>query len=313
MAAAVKASGPADARIPCPLCGGLIHPIAGRCKHCKGDVGATRSARPAAATSLPALQGGGHVQPYVGNANVQAPHPANAHMAVPIAMRVDEAIQTILPPRPTGTMRAPAPPTWRSWPVVVIAIAVLAIITAVILMVWPASTAAKADAKMLAPPPAPERMETNPVPPSGNGPQGGLDPWKAPNGAAPDPSTPPAVPDPSNPMADLDDNDVDPPNLADPHRDPLGGFSSQKMLGLMGAIAKHACDRLESCPNAADPMVRSACDVGRLAFPNAPPPSCSAAQRCLAKIDALPCDDIDPNITMGMVQGVQDCIEAMRC
>jgi hypothetical protein len=31
-------------RVPCPLCGGPVHPIAGRCRHCRGDL--TRVARP---------------------------------------------------------------------------------------------------------------------------------------------------------------------------------------------------------------------------------------------------------------------------
>jgi hypothetical protein len=54
MAAATR-PGPAEARVPCPLCGGLIHPIAGRCKHCKGDLREYRSTRPAAGATLPAL------------------------------------------------------------------------------------------------------------------------------------------------------------------------------------------------------------------------------------------------------------------
>ena len=29
---------PMDARIPCPVCGQEIHPVAGRCKHCKTDL-----------------------------------------------------------------------------------------------------------------------------------------------------------------------------------------------------------------------------------------------------------------------------------
>src|SRR5215510_7929017 len=65
--------GPADARVPCPLCGGLIHPIAGRCKHCKGDLSALRSTRPAAAATLPALN-----QPPATRAAAPAPAPAPA-------------------------------------------------------------------------------------------------------------------------------------------------------------------------------------------------------------------------------------------
>jgi len=324
MAAAAKAPGPADARIPCPLCGGLIHPIAGRCKHCKEDVSATRSSRPAAAPLPSLLASGAPAQPYLGNgyanghtnghAEAVKSHPANAHLAVPIAMRTEES-QPILPPRPTARMQASgtSQATWKSWPVVVIGIAVVAIIVAVILMVWPAGGATKADAKTLAPPPAPERMDTNPSPSTGNGPQGGLDPWSNKGGAAPDPAPTQPPHDPAVP--DIDQIDPpDDPGLANPFRGGRGGgLSSQATLGLMTAIMKHTCDRLASCPNANDPTIKMMCDAGRLAVPNAPTPTCSAAQRCLSKIDALPCDDLDPASTLGMIQGVQDCIEAMSC
>jgi hypothetical protein len=318
MAAAAKAPGPADARIPCPLCGGLIHPIAGRCKHCKEDVSATRSSRPAAAP-LPALQGGaqpalysygaGHTNGH-GNGHVRAKtHPANAHMAVPIAMRtpLEDASQPILPPRQTSRMQASgttAPPaSWKSWPVVVIGIAVVAIIVAVILMVWPPGGATKADAKTLAPPPAPERMDTNPTPATPP-PSSADDPWKANPGAAPDPA--PSQPHAQPTVPDIDD--IQPPNLSDPFR----GGGNSNMLGMTSAILKRACDRLATCPTADDTM-KTFCEAGRLALPNTPPPSCSAAQRCLAQVDALPCDDLDAATAMGMMQGVQDCIEAMRC
>lgn len=327
MAAAAKAPGPADARIPCPLCGGQIHPIAGRCKHCKGDISATRSSRPQAAAALPALQASAPPQPIYyasggnGHANGQAKpsHPANAHMAVPIALRtpVEDQSQPILPQRPTARMEASgtaAPATWKSWPVIVIGIAVIAIIFAVILIMWPAAAATKADAKTLAPPPAPERMDTNPLPSSGNGPSGSIDPWSNKNGAAPDPapSQPPGKPS----VPDIDD--IQPPDLADPFRGGGGGIggniNSQAAIALMSAIVKHSCDRLATCPNGSDPTVKMACDASRLALPNTPPPTCSAAQRCLSKIDALPCDDLDPQMTLGMVSSFQDCIEAMtRC
>ena len=311
MAAAAKAPGPADARVPCPLCGGLIHPIAGRCKHCKGDVSATRSSRPAAAASLPALQVGGN-----GHGSGHAPvksHPANAHLAVPIAMRAQvEESQPILPPRQTSRMQAgahPRPSSWKSWPVVVIGIAVVAIIVAVILMVWPPSGTTKADAKTLAPPPAPERMDTNPSPSTGNGPSGSIDPWKNNPGAAPDPA--PSQPQAPPSVPDVDQ--IDPPNLADPFRGGGGGLNANAAVGLMNALLERTCDRLAKC-GGSDDMYKSACDMARLTLKSAPPPpTCAAAQRCLSRVDAMPCDDLDPTTTMGMIQGVQDCIEALRC
>jgi hypothetical protein len=298
MAAAAKAPGPADARIPCPLCGGLIHPIAGRCKHCKGDVGSTRSSKPAQ-VALPALHGGasnGH-----SNGHAVKQHPANAHMPLPLAVRspADEASQVILPPRQTGRMAATgtasSQASWKSWPVVVIGIAVLAIIAAVILMVWPHNDSTKADAKTLAPPPAPERMDTNPLPP-----QGSIDPWK---------NTPSPPAQPSPPSADPD---PDPPNLADPFRDP-GPNSADKMAAMMGAVMKHACDRLQQCPNASASDVQTLCALGQMTAPASPAPTCSAARRCLAAVDALPCDDIDQTAAMKLMTSAQDCLEAISC
>src|SRR5262245_22573179 len=134
MAAAARsgpsdASGPRearDARIPCPLCGGLIHPIAGRCKHCKADLSAYRAARPAASAPLPALQPG----PTAGN---------GAAGPVAHAVAIPPAAQTVSP-RPGRAATAPrAGSAWRSWPVVVIVIATMAIVAAVVLMIWPAA------------------------------------------------------------------------------------------------------------------------------------------------------------------------------
>ena len=39
----------ASVRVPCPLCAKPIHPIAGHCRHCGGDVVGKVSAKPAPA------------------------------------------------------------------------------------------------------------------------------------------------------------------------------------------------------------------------------------------------------------------------
>src|SRR4051812_24490750 len=145
-----EASGPEarDARVPCPLCGGLVHPIAGRCKHCKADLGAYRAARPAASTPLPALH----------PAASGAPGPTAHAVAVP------PAAQAILPSRPPrASTRQPAGSAWRSWPVVVIVVAMMAIVAAVVLMVWPTGRG-QPGKHTLQPPPAPERMDPQPPP-----------------------------------------------------------------------------------------------------------------------------------------------------
>lgn len=317
MAAAARAPGPADARIPCPLCGGLIHPIAGRCKHCKGDLSALRAARPAAAATLPALASPQH--PYVSAAAAPAASPyaplpaaaapvgfANAYRAVVAPARGDDS-QPILPPRQTGRMPAPAPrASWKSWPVIVIALAVVAIVTAVVLMVWPPG-GPKANAGNLAPPPAPERMDTNPLPQGGGGPQGSLDPWNDRNGAAPGQDDPaPTRPTPPTTPPDIDD--IPAPST----RDPFASMGKNPM-DLVGTIMDRACTRLASCPTFSSTM-RATCDLMKQVYP-AQPPTCAAAQRCLARFDSvLTCDgDLDAAAVFAMLNGMDDCAEALRC
>src|SRR5205814_5764562 len=114
MAATARPPGLGDARVPCPLCGGLIHPVAGRCKHCKEDLSTFRAGRPQAAATLPALNGHTITAP----ATLHAPPPVvaaqtNGYMptsgngtngqstitAAPIAIQARDGSQPILPPR----------------------------------------------------------------------------------------------------------------------------------------------------------------------------------------------------------------------
>src|SRR5690348_16849967 len=106
---------PGSGRVPCPLCGGLIHPVAGRFKHCKQDLVAHRGARPAAAAPLPAILG-------APGAPATSREPARAR----------EAAGMVLPVGPTGTAVAPPRAAWRSWPVLAIAVATVAIIVAIV-------------------------------------------------------------------------------------------------------------------------------------------------------------------------------------
>jgi hypothetical protein len=309
----------------CPVCGGLIHPIAGRCKHCKTDLSAFRAQRPQAAAQLPALaqraepppphpqaqavippsapeafNGNGHSAP-----TSQAPSPwapPSAHHAFqaenpqpvsPAQLAQEAAQQAILPPRPSGMswthMQRQAPPrsAWRSWPMVVIILAMIAIVTAVVIMVWPTSSRADVDKKgALEPPPAPERMDMKPTTPT------------------PPPPKAPTADDPWGPSGQITPGKIDP---LDPTA-PSGGANSDAMAKV---AMRHLCDRMSQCSNVGS--LQSLCN----AMPNAAPPSCAAAQRCLEHIDTISCststDDDAFQVLTTVMTKVPDCMDALRC
>jgi hypothetical protein len=306
--------GPSDARVPCPQCGGLVHPIAGRCKHCKADLSSYRSARPAASTPLPAL----HQAAASGHAHPHAPSPHAIAHAVTLPGPAPES-RAVLPPRPTGSFPTAAPGrgTWRSWPVMVIALAAAAIVAAVVLMVWPEATRREGK-RALPAPPAPERMvpqspppEPSPAPPARAG-QGQADPWSQNDRAAPArpsaPAAPSQVPD--------DDTDPDDDAQAAPRAPAQGRWQDPSAVGntmVVFAMANHLCRKAASC-GVDDPMLRNMCDT--IARNPDPPLTCAAAERCLRQIDAMSCatsqsDDFSQLPTL--IAQFRDCADAVRC
>lgn len=290
MAAAARPPGVSDARVACPLCGGQIHPIAGRCKHCKQDLAAHRGARPQAASPLPALAGTGN--------------------AAPVPVPAAES-QPILPPRPTGRQITAQPEPrrlWRSWPVYVIILAGIAIVGAVGVMVWP--TSSRADKHVLTPPPAPERMDTNPMPPQA--PKADNDPWGPPHAQlAPQPQmpsprrTPDPLPDLKDPWSDDDVLGVD------PFATPRGALGGANAAGLAVALGKHMCERIAKCGTSS--MMSSLC-TAYAQLQALPTPSCPQAKRCLDHVDNLSCTDAaDMFSPWEVMQQVQDCVDAMKC
>jgi hypothetical protein len=270
-----------DARVACPFCGGPIHPVAGRCKHCKEDLNATRGARPAAQAPLPPLNG------HHASGIVATPAPSPMPIAVREAMF---ASAPILPPRPTG--RSVAVPSHtsalRSWPVIVIGIAAIAIIAAVAIMVWPPAkpdhtSRGQQQQRELQPPPAPERMDSDPLPPSQPQPQA-RPPASDLHGQAEPRHTPdplPVAPAPRNTDPD------------DPFSSANGGLSGLSLKGIAGAdmmmaVMGHACARLKACPDP-DESVRDMCDMFSSYSGVAKAPDCDAAKQCLDLIDKLDC------------------------
>jgi hypothetical protein len=284
------------------LCGGLIHPVAGRCKHCKEDLTQFRAGRPQAASALPALNG----KP-AGTTNGTNGHIAAA--AVPVMLTKQES-QPILPPRTTARSMPAAGPrhsVWRSWPMMVIVLAVIAIVAATVIMVMPQGGKHK-DGKMSAPP-APERMETNPLPD-----KSALDdPW---GGAKVDPN--PAQPAPTPKAPDPDDDDIW-GGTAGGGGGVLGGGGAGG-LGTAGAnfmitALDHACKKLKSCPDVDQSSLTSVCEA--VAMMPKPPKSatasCPSAQKCLDSIDHLSCSDANQASPHSVFTMFNDCMEATQC
>lgn len=332
MAAAVRPD-PSDARVPCPLCGGLIHPIAGKCKHCKADLTAYHAARPSANAPLPALSPApgtnGHANERV-NERVNA-HTAHAPAALVVPMPVaatHDASQRVLPPRPSdqGYAAKPTASGWRSWPMLVIFLATVAIVIAVVLMVWPAGRRALDGKRAITPPPAPERMQTDPeiqTPLPVPVPQ--VRPAPPPTGSTQDPwmgqVDPPPPATGAGPLdTDIDDSDdlgglTDP--LASPHPPPADPALPRVQINGRGMMVlllmAHICRKAIQC-SPDDPMAQRTCDVlaGR---PSAPPVDCPAAESCFQQIDTMSCGTLAANLSQlnSFVMQFRDCVDALGC
>jgi len=299
-------------RVPCPQCGGLIHPIAGKCKHCKADLTSYRAARPAANAPLPSLG-----QPAMGQpAMLGNGHPPDAPIAHAVPLPL--AARTVLPQRPSGRARTAQPATsaWRSWPMVVIVVAMLAIVAAVVLMMWPSSHG-RDGKRALQPPPAPERMDTQtpPVTPKVDAPQphaavpAPQDPWAQPVPRVDPPPAPGAQADPSS------TDDDDPPAVIDPFASPRPrGHRARAAFGGMIELAmtQRICRKLVQC-GTSDATLRTTCEA-IANMPAAPPTRCPAAERCLRHIDAMGCSSQPDALQLGMLlMQFRDCAEAERC
>ena len=259
---------------------------------------------------------GGRRDPFPGGRRDPEPAQPSLIQAVaaagPIPLAIQGASDTalpILPPRPTHRFPATAPrASWKSWPVIVIILAVIAIVTAVILMVFPPGGIKDAGERG-PPPPAPDRMDTNPTPSTPRQPPStSPDPWSRGGTAPTTPTTPPAV---------APDIDIDDPDLTDPTatRDPFsrrgGGFPPSTQM--LYSMVKHACTRLATC-GAVNTQTKQLCDRFG-SFPSVTPPSCAAATRCLRNIDEMSCDLAidDPMKLLQLKDKFTDCTDAMRC
>ncbi|MBP9087767.1 MAG: hypothetical protein KBG15_16730, partial [Kofleriaceae bacterium] len=274
--------------VPCPLCGGLIHPIASRCKHCRAAIGDHAVQQRSGATVLKTL-------------------PALA--AMPQSLSLPSSAVTVglplpgAPPQPsTATAsfdlaQADDRPWWQRWPMIVVAVAAVAIVVAIVLMVWPQHQ--RRGTNVVAPP-APFNMNTNPMPETPPTlPSAPSDPWSGTEPAVPSPTDPSApVPgvDPGSGSTAQDNNPAlpTPPNTIDPNAPaPATGNSDRDRF--VSQLATSVCEQIAGCTNIDPSLTGVLCNaVVTLLNQAAPWSSCSfnasKAATCLKRVQTLSCD-----------------------
>ncbi len=262
----------------CPACGGQIHPIAGRCKHCKADLARLRAAAPPGRGAPPAQRPnlvalGAAAAPALPSAGLPPLRGGNGH-AAPVVM----------PPFPSHAPDDAPRASWSSrWPLVVALIAVVAIVASIALLVFGGGTKKKHDGARRNDGPAPEMMPTDPQAPQimPQAPGGGTAPHA--QGITPDPSTPtpiiPSIPPPSPPSS--------------------GGAGPTSAPADVRSFATQAidvtCRRLSSC-GGSDPMIATYCTMARDMVPQMDDleQMCgdydrAAAAQCLDAVSRFPC------------------------
>lgn len=337
--------------MPCPVCTGPIHPIAGKCKHCKSDLRAIRGPRAQATAQLPSLAPAQPGQPAAspfapskpagngvatgpavavtttaattayanghgttngtrtnGHARTRGydPSPSREPMITNLPAGYDRSsAASILPPRMTGSHPAAAPVDQRSalrhWPIVVIVLAVVAILAAIALLVWPPSNDAAAPGKKVKSAldgPAPEHMDTNALPPEP--PKPPVTPQRLAVPPQPPPAPPPPV-DPWNAQGNLT-----PPLQSNDLDDPRAPNDSS---AITLRVLQRECATLRGCGTADDTQCT--------AIENTPAPplpaSCPAAAECLRQINRMTCTQLDPDNLLEPLGKLSECRDATRC
>jgi hypothetical protein len=353
MAAVARSLGSPDSRdlqegslrVPCPLCGGLLHPVAGRCKHCKQDLARHRHRPPGAGAGggqLPRLadgtgsMGGGLHGPQAA-ATIGLGSPGYA---------VGSSLGDSLGDSRDGT-RSTARRSWlRNWPLLVILLAVIGMIVALVLLILPPRHASvRRDGRPL----SNDNMQTDVLP--GSGKSSAIDPWNSSPRRAPDPPAPAPAPDPSvDPSADpFADPSADPDTVPDDPADAVddGGVTGGVIGGTVGSdpsvdlgiadpeeisplesvlgpgipaevtfeslMVAHACARVAVCEGDQARAARCARQVKPLPRSTPRPLRCrnvAMAQHCVQAIEALPCD-IAP--TLRTLMRIPFCMQLVGC
>lgn len=303
----------ADVRVSCPACGGPIHPIAGRCKHCRADLVAARGGATGAAGTMIHVGTVARSAPKAGAAPLvtPAPGPAALRPGLPSPGQPVPALVAAVKPARGG---------WgKRWPLLVAAVAGVAILASVAVLLLGGDGKKARPRRVLGP--APDRMQTDDLP---------TDPW-ARGSNTPDPSNgqllpPAAVPD-LNPSRD----DPAPPTHDPVDDDTLGGVAGGVLGGVdpgapatdtaeqfLRSAIEVTCKRLSACWG--DATATSMCEQGRTLLDTqrdavstlCPRVNAAAAGQCLRQLATLPCPDQAASMDelASMAYGLDPCMRA---
>lgn len=290
--------------VPCPLCGGLIHPIASRCKHCRASIGdhaARQRSGAAGLRALPAL---------IATPTSLGLPSSTAAVALPIASSPSVNLDGQASANAFDVAHANDRPWWKRWPMIVVAVATVVIVVAVIMMVLPQD---QRRGRNVVAPPAPSNMDTNPMPETPPAlPSAPSDPWSGNGRAVPapiDPSAPaPIAPSATTPFDPSAPMPIDPATPGNPARN---RFVSQ--------LTTAVCKQITDCTNIDPAMSGVLCDAMVSLLNQASPWStCSfnvgKAATCLERVQTLSCDaQLNTVDAVLLLNDLPACLEALRC
>jgi hypothetical protein len=258
--------------VPCPACGGPVHPIAGRCKHCKTDLNKVRDdyaqAQRAASMGMPrpmaAPPPAGPGAPTMQSPTLRAPTPAP----------LPQAAQMVYPGGYGTTMGS----NWsRRWPLLVGGAAVVVIAISLVVLFRGSDSNASTNTTS---PSGPSRSP-RPIPDDMNQPQGPLGR--------------------NTPIPDL--TDPQPPDLKP---NPFGQRTQPRdVASFATAMIETLCERVDAC-GVNDPGTKMLCasapSFGSMLDPGALGGSggictlkTSAVDACISAIENISCDTIRSN------------------
>jgi hypothetical protein len=315
---------PMDPRIPCPVCGQPVHPVAGRCKYCKTDLVKLRESRGMRAPRIdPAMVDA------AANAPAAVPMPfAPPAAAAPAAAPVNGHNGHTMEPAYAPLDPLPVKTSWtRRWPLLVAIVAGIAILVCAYLLLFDqdgGKHAAAATHKDTTPSHDPMNTQPDP-PPLAQGGQLGQ-----PGTQHGQPQLPPNFDDPPPGSVPPPDPDPNPPVLTAPPQQgggSLGGAALPPAEEFFPELADKLDSKLKACgldfgklgmPNidlgsmlggfGGDPdTMREEVRQGRCTYDEA------KATRCFANIDAIQCKGGDISQLGGMMMQLDDCMSALQC